>query len=75
MINVCELMNERDKVHLVRLSSLPCNTRIPFDSTKIVTNLKLMKRNTFPNRLMKSVEAKSSEGFRDIYINNRTTRS
>lgn len=29
MINVYELMNERDKVHLVFLSSLPCNTRSP----------------------------------------------
>lgn len=75
MINACELMNEKDKVHLVRLSSLPCNMSIPSDSTKIVTNLKVMKRNTFPNQLMKSAEAKSSEGFRDIYINNRTTRS
>lgn len=55
----------------------PClaTQAVPFDSPEIVTNSELMKRNTFLNQPRKSVEAKSSEGFRAIYINNRATQS
>ena len=55
----------------------PClaTQEVPFDFTEIVTNSKLMKRNTFPNQPMKSIEAKSSEGFKDIYINNMAIQS
>lgn len=55
----------------------PClaTQEVPFDSTEIVTNSKLMKRNTFPNQPMKSVKAQSSGGFKDICINNTALQS